>query len=59
MTQTDGLDFSSCATPLDITVSCISEYIESEPKKGGARQTGVRKSRVFWTGVRVQGERGQ
>ena len=60
VTQIDGLGFSLCAALLDIVRSCISEYMKSEPRKGGvgARQIGKWKSRLFWTGVRVWGQRG-
>ena len=34
VTQTDGLGFSLCAAPLNIIGSCISEYMESEPRRG-------------------------
>ena len=33
----DGLAFSLCAALLDIVGSCISEYMELEPQKGGVR----------------------
>ena len=57
MTQTDGLGFSLCAVPLDIVGSCISEFTELEPQKGGVRQVGEQRSSVFWTGV-GRGQRG-
>ena len=53
ITQTDGLSFSLCAMPLDIVRSYISEYTESESQKGGMRQIGKWRSRVFRTGVGV------
>ena len=51
MTQIDRLGFSLCAAPLDIIMSCISEYMGLEPWKGGVRQVGEQRSGVFRTGV--------
>ena len=53
VTQTDRLGFSLCAALLDIAGSCISEYTESEPQRGGVRQIGEWRSGVLQTRVRV------
>ena len=54
----DGLGFSLCAMPFNIVESCISDYTESEPQKGGVRQMGEWRSGVFQTGVGSESDRG-
>ena len=55
--DTDGLSFSLCAVLLDIIGSCISEYMELEPQKGGIGQMGEWRSSLFQTRV-GPGQRG-